>query len=381
MGQNRVQRLEVAVAAIAAASISSRGNALALSSRIERTARVTVVTAGAGSREVVDGVDTIEHDSLALASDGTAANTSSRTRAADTSALRGLLAALDGNSAAVVVVNLSRQADAADGLDIRKVVARERGAGKRADVLAANGPSGCDLAACLTAVASRHKATRDSEAVRATGLAVNDVRVAADNAGSGGGQALDGADLVLGISEAAECSKLVGAVLAVIKGLDDELVGSNVDKVRGNAGEVGLSTVAGLEGASEVVVHGLLGSLELGKAGLHDNRDGTGSLDLLGGSLVSDTNVCLGGVDPAASELVAVDGVGQLGDELCGFVVGSHAGDGLLGIEAKIALHGLEDLRVQAVGGLCGCAVRDGEHDGKEGEKVGELHCEVNEYL
>lgn len=335
-----------------------------------------MVAAGAGTRETVDSVGTVENDSLVLSGDGTAADAGLVTRAADVCTLGGLLAASYGDASTVVVVDGTNQTSVAVGLHVRHIRSREGGASKLADSFAAKAASGGNMLASLTAVTSRDETAGDGESVGASQLGLdNDVGIAANNGGSGGGEALDDADLVLVLGQVAVGSQSVGAVLAVLQGLNDNLVRSDVDKVRGDALGVGV-LVAALDGGLKVLVDGGLGGTELGQVVLDEDGNGALRSNVLDSGGVSDADKGLAVADPATSELVVADGAAELADELGGQIVMSDASMGLLGVQAQVALHGGEDLGVKLIGSLGGSTVSHGEHDGEEGQEVGKLHCD-----
>lgn len=335
-----------------------------------------MVAAGAGTRETVDCAGTVEDDSLVLSGNGTAADASGVTRAADAGTLGSLLAASDGDASAVVVVNGTNQTGVAVGLDVRHIGSREGGTGKLADSFAAQAASGRNMLAALTAVTSRHETAGDGKAVRASQLGLdNDVGITAKNGGSGRGEALDDADLILVLGQVAVGSQSVGGVLAVLQGLNDNLVRSDVNKVRGDALGVGV-LVAALDRGLKVLVDGGLGGIELGQVVLDEDGDGALRSNVLDSGSIGDADKGLAVADPATGELVVADGAAELVDELGGQIVVSDASMGLLGVEAQVALHGGKDLRMKLVSSLGGRTVGHGEDNGEEGQKVGELHCE-----
>lgn len=224
-------------------------------------------------------------------------------------------------------------------------------------------------------MAGRDEASGDREADGAPSSAVDVVGVAAADGGESGRHHVNCLDLELAGDEPDLSGQGLGVGGAVGEGLKDELVGGDVDVVRSDArgGRVGTSS----EGAGLLdvdVVERRLGLLKLAEAVGHDSRGGASSGHIGDQGLVSDGDVesaVLG--SPGAGErgtrhaLQLLDGVG-------GSDVPGDTGMSLLGVQPQVALHGGEDLRVEAVRGLRGGTVGDGQDGCQEGEELDELH-------
>lgn len=225
-----------------------------------------------------------------------------------------------------------------------------------------------------TTVASRNEARRDREADRAPEALVDDVGTAALDRGEGGRHRLNCFHLELGRGEPDLRGQRLGMGGAAGESLNDELVGGDIDVVRCNA-RLGRARGEGLRLGDIHVVKRQLGLFKLGEAVGHDYRRGASSGYLGGQGFVSDTDIERGAVlgDPSAGERVARRAA-QLLDDLGGLEVPGDTSSGLLGVQPQVALHGVQDLRVEAGRGLRGCTVGKGQDDCQEGEESSELH-------
>lgn len=366
--EDLVDGLEVGSSSSAlAVAAAARGDALRLGAGEPRATRVAVVSAGIGLGEAGDGTVGAVVDGSVLALDGAAVDAGGLAGAADGGANGGLGVALDGVVGLAVAVDGAGEGGAGVGLDVAHVgITGEGGLSKLAE---GGAGGGLDVGALGTAVAGRHEAAVDGEADGADELVVDVVGVAAADVVADRGHLGDGLDRVLGGGEASLLGEVGGLrVAGVLEGLEDELVGSLVN-VEGGDGVGGSALVGAAEGA----VESGLGLLQLGQRRSH--HDGRGALggDLVGGSLVGDANHGLARVDPGAGERRTRGAAKLLDEGGCLDVVGD-AGGGLLGVEAKVTLHGLQDVGVQGVGRRGRGTVDDGQHGREEGKSLDELH-------
>lgn len=371
--QNLIDGLEVGRAARAAVARASRGDTLGLGTGVEGAARVAGLGADVGLGEAGDTSLGVV-DRRAQGADCATVDTSGGAGAADAGAGGRRGAARDGQVARAVSVDGAREGGSADGADVGHVSASWEDGGREGSerpTAAAGGGS----AACGATVASRDEASGDREADGAPSSLVDVVGIATADRGEGGRQVLNCLHLELASDEANLRGQGLGVGGAVGERLQDELVGGDVDVVRGDArgGRLGASN----EGAGLLdvdVVECVLSLLELPGAVGHDSRGGASSGDVGGQGCVSDGNVeCAVLGRPGTGERVTRHGL-QLLDGLGSGDVPGDTSMGLLGVEAQVTLHGGQDLRVEAVRGLRGCTVGDGQDGCQEGEELDELH-------
>lgn len=369
-GQNLVDGLEVGGTAGGAVARATGGDTLGLAAGVERSTRVTGLSADVGLGEAGDTALSVVNGGTQGA-DGTTVDAGGGARAADAAADGGGGGAGDGDVGATVCVDDALEGGAADGADVAHVSgAGEDGAGEGSEGRAAGGGG---RAARGTTVAGRDETGGDSEADGAASSRVDVVWVTTADSGEGGGHALDGDNLELTLDETDLGGQGLGMGGAASKSLDDELVGGDIDEVGGDARGGGLRG----EGAGLLdvqVVKSLLSLLKLAEAVGSDNGGGASSGHISDQGLVSDGNVdgvVLG--DPSTGERVAGQGADRL-DDLAGGDVPGDASMSLLGIKAQVALHGGQDLGVEVLRGLCGRTVDDGQDGGQETEKLNELH-------
>lgn len=362
--EDGVHGLEVSSSASAAVARSTGGDTLSLGTRVERTARVTRLSADGGAGKATDGALSVV-DSDAVLTDSTAVDTGGGARAADGSTDSSDSAARDGEGAASVVVDAALEGVAGAGADPGVVVAGEGGAGEGSERgTAGGGGGGTDTAA----VAGGDETGGNGETDGAARAATDEVGITTADGGEGLGEVLNSVDLELGLSETNLSSQGLGLGSALGKGLKDNLVGLNIDVPGGNAG--GRALDGGLLG--EEGVKSLLGLLELGEAVGDNDGGGTGSLDLLDEGLISDGDADALAVvsEPGAGESLASGALQGL-DDIGRVELASDASVGLLRVEAEVALHGLEHVGVKAGGGG-----HKGRGGGNEAEELGELHCD-----
>lgn len=346
-GQNLVDGLEVGGTAGGAVARATGGDTLGLATSVERSTRVTGLSADVGLGEAGDTTLSVVNGG-AEGADGAAVDAGGGAGAADAAADGGGGAAGDGDVGAAVGVDDTLEGGAADGADVAHVGgAGEDGAGEGSEGGAAGGGGG---AAGGATVAGRDETGGDCEADGAASSRVDVVWVTAADSGEGGGHALNGDDLELTLDETNLGGQGLGVGSAAGKSLDDELVGGDIDEVGGDARGGGLRG----EGAGLLdvqVVKSLLSLLELAEAGGNDNWGGASSSDIGGQGSVSDGDVdavVLG--DPSTGERVARQGADRL-DDLAGGDVPGDASMSLLGIKAQVALHGGQDLGVEVLRG------------------------------
>lgn len=368
--EDLVDGLEVGGTAAGAVAGASRGDTLGLGAGVEGPTRVTGLGADVGLGEAGDTALGIG-DRGAQGADGTAVDAGGGAGAADAGAGGGRGAAGDGLVARAVAVDGAAEGGPADGADVAHVgAAGEDRAGEGSERGTAAGGGG---AAGATAVAGRDETSGDREAERASESSVDDVGVTTDDRGEGGGHRVNGLHLELGGGEADLSGQRLGVGSAVGESLNDELVGGDVDVVRGNASGGRVRGGEGLGLLDVDVVKSQLSVLKLGEAAGDDNRVGASGGHLGGQGGVSDGDVdhVLG--DPSAGERVTGRGAQQL-DDLGGLDVPGDTSSGLLGVQSQVALHGGEDLRVEAVRSLGGGTVGNGQDGCQEGEEPEELH-------
>lgn len=365
-GQDGVEGLEVSGAASPAVTRASGGDTLGLGAGVVGTARVTGLGANASLGEASDTTLSVV-DGGTEGADGTTVDTGGGTGAADAGSNGGNSASGDGKVTLAVAVNGSGEGVSAGSADVGHVAAGEDGAGEGSKGGTAGGGS---RSTSTTAVASSDEAGGDREANGASGASVDEVGVATTDGDEGLRHLLNGANLKLALGETDLSGQSLGMGGAVSKRLQDELVGLDVDVVGSDAG-----CGAGLETLNVQVVKSQLSLLKLREAVGQDSGDGASSGHLLGQGLVSDTDVdglaVIG--HPSTGEGVT-DGAAKLLDDVGGLDLTGDTSSGLLGVQAQVALHGLENLGVEAFGSLSGCTVGNGQGDCQEGEEFGELH-------
>lgn len=362
--EDGVQGLEVSSTTSTAVARATGGNTLSLGTRVERTTRVTRLSADGGTSKAADSALGVV-DSNAILTDSTTVDTSGRTGAADGSTNSSNTAARDGEGAASIVVNAALESVARAGADPSVVGAGKGGAGKGSERSTTGGGG---RGTSTATVASGDETGGDGKTNGAARAATDEVGVTTADSGEGLREVLNRVDLELGLSETNLSSQGLSLGGAVSKGLKDNLVGLNIDVPGGNAG--GRALNGGLLG--EEGVKSLLGLLELGEAVGDNDRGGTGSLDLLGKGLISDgdANALAVVSEPGAGKSLASGALQGL-DDIGRVELASDAGVGLLGVKAEVALHGLEHVGVKAGGGG-----HKGRGDGNEAEELGELHCD-----
>lgn len=366
--QNLVDRLEVSDTSAGAVTGATGGDTLGLSTAVEGTARVTGLSADGSLSEASDTAFGVG-DGGTESADSAAEDTGGGTGAADAGTGGGGGAAGDGKGAASVVVDAALVGVARAAADVGVVVAGEAGAREGTD---GGTGAGSGSVASGTAVAGGDESTGDGETDGAAAGTVDVVGVTTTDGSEGGGHGGNGLDLVLGVGETNLLGEVGSGGGAVGESLKDELVGGNVDVVGGDAR---LGALGGLE---VHVVKSSLGLLELGERDRDEEGLSTGGLDLGGGGLVGDGNGKVT-VNEVGTTEGGTGGGTELLDDIGGLELAGNTGVGLLGIKSKVALHGSEDVGVQAVGSSGRGTVDDGQEDCHGSEEVGENHGEDTE--
>lgn len=196
--QNLVDGLEVSNTTASAVAGASRGDTLGLGTGVVWPARVTGLSADGGLGKTGDtsfGVG----DRRTKSADSTAVDTAGGAGAADAGAGGRRGAARYGKVTRAVSVNVAVEGGSADSADVAHVgVAREdRGREGSQRGTAAGG----SRATSGTAVAGRNETSCDRESDGATGSSVDDVGVATNDGGEGGGHRVNCAHLELRCGE------------------------------------------------------------------------------------------------------------------------------------------------------------------------------------
>lgn len=364
-GEDLVHGLEVGGSASAAVTRATGGDTLGLGTRVEGASRVSGLGADVGLGETGDTALGVV-DGGAERADGAAVDAGGGAGAADGGTDGGSGAAGHGDGSAAVVVDAALVGVGAGAADPREVTAAgEDGAGEGTD-RDATGGGGRGTGA--TAVAGGDESTGHGETDGAAGGAADEVGVTTADGGEGGGKLRDGANFELGLGETSLLGEVSGLGGSLSEGLEDELVGGDVDEV---GGDTGLGALEG--GLDEDLVKGLLGLVELGEAVGDDLCGGTGLGDLGGQGLVSDGDGEVAVDEPSTTEGLAGQSL-ELSNDFGSLEFAGNTNVSLFGVKSQVALHGSQDFGVEVVGGLGGGTVDDGEEDCQGSNEFGELH-------